>query len=154
MTKEFFMTLSGTFLKGATGALGLAVALAIACPAHAQATSSAKPSLFQRLDANHDGKVTLDEYKAYRDAIWKKYDAKGTGTVSKKTYVHGSKERTAAFARLDANGDGVLQKSEFDAETQQLFDKRDHGQKGYLTATDFGSRSAKSTKKKSAATHG
>jgi Ca2+-binding EF-hand superfamily protein len=153
MTKEFFMTLSGSFLKGAAGALGLAVALAIACPANAQAASSAKPSLFSRLDANHDGKVTSDEYKAYRDAIWKKYDPKGTGSVSKKAYIKGSKERAASFAHLDANGDGVIQKSEFDEETQRLFDKRDKNHQGYLTAADFGSRSAK-TKKKPAATHG
>jgi hypothetical protein len=141
------MTLSGTFLKGASGALGLAVALAFACPAHAQATSSAKPSLFQRLDANHDGKVTQDEYKAYRDTIWKKYDAKGTGSVSKKTYVAGGRDRTAAFARLDTNNDGVLQKSEFDAETQQLFDKRDRNHDGTLTADEFRApRTAKTQK--------
>lgn len=132
------MTLSGTFLKGASGALGLAVALAFACPAHAQATSSAKPSLFQRLDANHDGKITPDEYKAYRDAtVWKKYDPRGTGTVSKKTFVQGSRERATAFARLDANGDGVIQKSEFDEETQRLFERRDRNHDGVLTADEF-----------------
>jgi Ca2+-binding EF-hand superfamily protein len=132
------MTLSGTFLKGAAGALGLAVALAVASPAHAQATSSAKPSLFQRLDANHDGKVTQDEYMAYRDAtVWKKYDSRNTGSVSKKTYVQGSRERSTAFARLDANGDGVLQKSEFDEETRRLFEKRDRNHDGVLTADEF-----------------
>jgi Ca2+-binding EF-hand superfamily protein len=142
------MTVSGTFLKGASGALGLAVALAFACPAHAQATSSAKPSLFQRIDANHDGKVTADEYKAYRDAtVWKKYDPRGTGSVSRKTFVQGSKARGTEFARLDANNDGVLQKSEFDEETRRLFEKRDRNHDGVLTADEFRApRTARTTR--------
>ncbi len=132
------MTLSGTFLKGASGALGLAVALVFASPVHAQTSNAARPSLFQRIDANHDGKVTADEYKAYRDAtIWKKYDRRGTGSVNRKTFVQGSKARGNEFARLDSNHDGILQKSEFDEETRRLFDRRDRNHDGVLTADEF-----------------
>lgn len=132
------MTLSGTFLTGAVGAFSLAVALAFASPTHAQTTKTAPPSLFQRIDANHDGKVTADEYKAYRDStIWKKYDPRGTGSVSRRTFVQGSKARANEFSRLDLNHDGTLQKSEFDEETRRLFEQRDRNHDGVLTAGEF-----------------
>jgi Ca2+-binding EF-hand superfamily protein len=57
--------------------------------------------------------------------------------VSKKTYVQGSRERATAFARLDANNDGVIQKAEFDEETQRLFERRDRNHDGVLTPDEF-----------------
>ena len=63
---------------------------------------------FEEMDANKDGKVTLDEYKAAapKDAPAEKVEAR--------------------FKKIDANGDGVITKEEMDAATQKM---KEHGGK-------------------------
>jgi Ca2+-binding EF-hand superfamily protein len=48
-----------------------------------------KQSVFQRMDANGDGKVTADEYAALRKARFKNLDANGDGKVSKDEFQKG-----------------------------------------------------------------
>jgi len=58
---------------------------------------------FARLDANHDGVVTREEYDAARAAMKAKFQAR---------LMQRADER---FARLDTNHDGMLSKAEYDA---------------------------------------
>src|SRR5690242_13362076 len=114
--------------------------LAWASPARAELEAPAliKPtSQFHLLDTNKDGRVTFEEFKAYRDGvIWKIYDPFNTGQVSRRAFIRGQ-HSAVAFARLDVNGNKMLEKSEFDAETERLFDRRDTNGDGVLTANEF-----------------
>lgn len=66
------------------------------------------PPPFEKLDANADGKVSAEEFKAMapKDAPPEKIEAK--------------------FKKYDANGDGSVTKEEFDAARKHA---KDHGKK-------------------------
>jgi Ca2+-binding EF-hand superfamily protein len=121
--------------------MAAAALTALAPSAHAQSTKhpAERPtSLFHKLDANNDGKVTFEEYVSYRDTVvWTYYDPKGTGEISRKAYLAGTHARAIQFKHIDLNGDHILQKAEFDAETKRLFDRRDRNKDGILTADEF-----------------
>lgn len=135
------MPISRFLCTGAVSLVAAAALLALAPSAHAQAAKhpAERPtSLFHKLDANNDGKVTYDEYVSYRDTVvWAHYDPKGTGEISRKDYQAGSHARAVQFNRIDVNGDHIMQKAEFDAETKRLYDRRDRNKDGILTADEF-----------------
>ena len=136
------MSISHILRTGAAGALVAVAFFAFAPPTQAQSPKqhpAERPtSLFHKLDANNDGKVTYDEYVSYRDTVvWAHYDTKGTGEISRKDYQAGSHGRALEFNRIDVNGDHIMQKSEFDTETKRLFDRRDRNKDGILTANEF-----------------
>jgi hypothetical protein len=140
-TGEPSMTITRTFCKGAAGTIISAVLLALGPLAYAQSAAKSAPgptSLFHKLDANDDGKVTFDEYTAYRDnVIWKFYDPKNTGHVNRKGYTRGNHARAIEFTRMDTNHNNVLEKAEFDTETKRLYDHRDRNKDGILTPNEF-----------------
>lgn len=130
-----------TRLIGPFAAVMLAAAcLAWAPPARAEleAPGLTRPtSQFHLLDADKDGRVTFDEFAAYRDGvIWKIYDPLNTGQASRRAFIRGQ-HSAVAFARLDVNGNKMLEKSEFDVETRRLFESRDKNGDGVLTADEF-----------------
>lgn len=135
------MIVTRTFHQSACGALVVTVLLAFGPSAYAQSSagSASRPtSLFHKLDANNDGKVTFEEYVAYRDGvIWKLYDPNNTGKVSRRAYTQGSHTQAIDFRRMDANHNNILEKSEFDTETKRLFDRRDRRKDGILTVDEF-----------------
>ncbi|MEQ8934873.1 MAG: EF-hand domain-containing protein [Amphiplicatus sp.] len=72
-------------------------------------------AFFEAADANGDGAITKEEMKAHHEAKRAEREAKrfpdadGDGVVSKAEYDAKADER---FAKLDANGDGVLSEEE------------------------------------------
>lgn len=135
------MPISRLLCAGTTSFLAAAALVALSLPAQAQTAKhpAERPtSLFHKLDANNDGKVTYDEYVSYRDTVvWTHYDPKGTGEISRKDYQAGSHARAVQFNRIDVNGDHIMQKAEFDAETKRLYDRRDRNKDGILTPDEF-----------------
>ena len=89
-------------------ALVLVLGLIGACAAQAQMKGN-----FDDADANHDGHVTLQEYKDYVTARL----ATADGRVARK------------FKQLSPEDQS--------ARLQERFDKMDHGQKGYLDRKDW-----------------
>ncbi|MFA6241877.1 MAG: hypothetical protein WC655_13165 [Candidatus Hydrogenedentales bacterium] len=89
--------------QSTTLALSIIAALALVIPVHAedaakkQRKAGAKPSLFQRADANSDGKLTFEEVSAAAPKF--------------------TKER---FDKVDKNSDGVLTQEEMAAIRQQV----------------------------------
>lgn len=120
--------------------------------------------LIKRADANRDGKVSQVELARAIDASFVVLDANRDGVLSKseidnrkgayKAYrqqVKASKQsgqRLAGvvrmpkavgkhFAKVDANKDGVISKSEIAHVAGKVFKRRDHNGDGYISAEDF-----------------
>jgi Ca2+-binding EF-hand superfamily protein len=60
-------------------------------------------AMFDRIDANHDGVITLAEFDAYRSARLAEWQAKG------------GDRRDRAFAAMDTDQNGQVSKAEFDS---------------------------------------
>jgi hypothetical protein len=60
-------------------------------------------AMFDRIDANHDGSITLAEFDAYRAARLAEWQAKR------------GERRDKAFAAMDADQNGQVSKTEFDS---------------------------------------
>ena len=68
--------------------------------------------IFDRIDANHDGKITVAEEQAAHNAR-----AQAKGKVPAKANATAF---TGLFARADANKDGAVTRAEFDVVGNQL----------------------------------
>jgi hypothetical protein len=74
-----------------------------------------KAKLFEKLDADGDGKVTKEEFKKFADQI--KDRLKGKGKGDKLPELFGEK----MFEKMDKDGDGKVTKEEFEKfEPEQL----------------------------------
>ncbi|NBN62985.1 EF-hand domain-containing protein [Pannonibacter tanglangensis] len=83
--------------------------------------SRAATDRFTRADANTDGKVTLDEFRAFR-------------------LVEAEPMRIRAFQRLDRDGDGKVTREEFDTLSARLFARLDRDDDGTLAMVPMGPR--------------
>src|SRR5258706_3858248 len=84
---------------------------------------------FDKIDANHDGQLTVDEIQAaHREAAAKHFAAKDTDKDGKLSRAEVAKMPDAMFSRIDANHDGFLTPDELAAAHS------DHGEKGFLRA--------------------
>lgn len=104
-------------------------------------------ALFQRLDADGDGRVTQSEMTEARRAGFARADANGDGVLSA-SEIAARQERARRFARiaddgatgrlarLDADGDGALSFEEFDADTP-LFRLIDVDEDGAVSRAEF-----------------
>ena len=87
-----------------------------------------RPS-FEELDANKDGKITLDEMKKNLEIKmaehFKKMDQNGDGFISKEEHEQ-PKRQMPSYETMDSNGDGNVSKTEFD----EAMEKRKKEMKG------------------------
>lgn len=95
---------------------------------------------FAVLDTNHDGVLSKSEienrkatYKAYRLQV--KADRKAGQHVVRAIRMPKAIDRH--FAKIDANGDGVISKAELAHVAERVFERRDHNKDGYISAADF-----------------
>jgi Ca2+-binding EF-hand superfamily protein len=120
--------------------------------------------MIKRADTNRDGRISHAELANAISASFAVVDANGDGVLSQselknkkaayKSYrqeVKASRqsgERLAGvirmpravgkhFAEIDANGDGVISKSELTHVSERMFKRRDHNKDGYISAADF-----------------
>lgn len=94
---------------------------------------------FAVLDTNHDGVLSRsevenrrDSYKAYRMHI--KAERQAGQHVAGVIRLKGLSKH---FDKIDANGDGVISKSEILGAAEQQFKRRDRNGDGYISAADF-----------------
>ena len=86
---------------------------------------AARAARFAGIDANKDGALEVSELRAWRrtwpsrlrDARFKALDADSDGKIGADEFVAQRKE---AFARIDANKDGRVDKAEFDAAFEKM----------------------------------
>ena len=96
----------------------------------------------EQADANHDGKVTKQEYVDARAAQFSRMDRNGDGFIDDADAREGGNERgqraaKALRGRIDSNGDGKISKEEFVNAPTMLFDKFDANKDGVLDATEL-----------------
>jgi Ca2+-binding EF-hand superfamily protein len=88
---------------------------------------------FDKIDTNHDGKLTADEIQAaHREMAAKHFAAKDTDKDGKLSRAEVAKMPDALFARLDANHDGFLTPDEL------AQGHNGHGGKGFMRADTDG----------------
>ncbi len=91
---------------------------------------------FDRMDANGDGVVTAAEMDAQQAELIAAADANGDGGVSKeemRSYRKTKREEWRAQNNPDANGDGVVDRIEFQAAADKRFDRMDKDGDGVLS---------------------
>ena len=116
-----------------------AVLLLSSCVVLAQGREG--PAL-EQADADHDGKVTKQEYVDARAAQFSRMDRNGDGFIDDADSLAGGNERgqraaKALRSRIDSNGDGKISKEEFVNAPTMLFDKFDANKDGVLDATEL-----------------
>jgi len=147
MTYKTYIT---TALVAATG---LALAMPVLAQTAAPGAAAARAAIFDfaKLDANSDGKVTMEEITAARDAEAKALDANGDGKIDVAeltAYRMAAVEAQAKaqIAALDTDGDGALSAAELASRSivrmpvvipQAFFDRIDADADGAISQTEF-----------------
>jgi hypothetical protein len=116
-----------------------AVLLLSSCVVLAQGREGAP---LEQADANHDGKVTKQEYIDARAAQFARMDRNGDGFIDAADMREDANERgqraaAALRGRIDSNGDGKISKEEFVNAPTMVFDKFDANKDGVLDATEL-----------------
>jgi Ca2+-binding EF-hand superfamily protein len=110
---------------------------------------------FARLDADSDGKVTINEWKPKAEKRFLRLDDDQNGTVTTveidvwlKRSVDRRKERM--LSRLDQNKDGSITRDEVDAYIDALFNGADGDKDGGLTLAEIRETSSKRLRQRDA----
>lgn len=105
--------------------------------------AEAKQRFFDRIDTNHDGKISRAEYQAWVDGRFDKLDVNHDGVVdaseiaSSPVAAERVQKRAEHFVkRYDASGSGKVSKSDFETKEMARFDKLGAGADS-LTAEQF-----------------
>lgn len=119
-----------------------------AASAHAQ-FRPAPGQIFDTSDANSDGKITRDEFRAGRAKTFGKLDRNSDGFVDEKDTPRRLRarqqddERMAALRKeLDTDGDGRVSRAEFDNGPMPAFERADANNDGELDADEIAAAKA------------
>lgn len=93
---------------------------------------------FDRMDVNHDGKLTPDELRPMRPMAPPPPRADGAMPPPPPPPHGGAGPggENRMFARLDTNGDGAIDRSEFRAQAARRFDRVDANRDGTIDAAE------------------
>lgn len=92
---------------------------------------------FDAVDANHDGQISQTERAQMFAARQAKRQAQGKGQGKGQAKMQGKRQGKQGFKGPDANGDGVLTRSEALAAAQQRFQRMDTDKNGVVSATEL-----------------
>jgi hypothetical protein len=124
----------------AAAAIGMAFSAVAGTPDPAVADTRAnrraemKQRFFDQIDANHDGRMSRDEYRAWVDSRFDRLDANRDGTVDANEIANSpqARERVQKRAqrfvkRFDASGSGKVSQADFEAKAMARFDRLANG---------------------------
>lgn len=129
-----------------------ALALGVAPTAHAQmggGGGGAEHGIMATADANKDGLVSRDEYRASRSMKFARLDRNGDGAVSKDDYARLADKRPDMARQLDmliteadTNKDGKVTQAEYDAMPMPMFKRADTNGDGNVNKTEMAAAQA------------
>lgn len=96
--------------------------------------------MWEELDANGDGLITLSEMDARHREMFSAADANGDGAISKdemKAHMRETHAGMRAKMMGDENGDGVVTRAEFDKHSSERFGELDRNGDGEISAEEF-----------------
>jgi Ca2+-binding EF-hand superfamily protein len=124
--------------------LFIAAALLTASSAALAQSRPNMEALFEQADANHDGKVSKDEFLAARAAQFSSFDRNGDGFIDEQDFPKRLMSMSQAHARFaemlkqfDTNNDGRISREEFAQGPTPIFDLADTDHDGVLNAQEL-----------------
>lgn len=116
--------------------------------AAAQAPGGGRMGMLEQADTNHDGTITRAEFDAARAAYFTQLDANHDGKLQASEQPHWGPPGGAPPAggappgghdgmRGDANGDGVVTRAEYDAQSAHMFDRLDADHNGSISQAEI-----------------
>ena len=115
-----------------------------ASPDVQQKVANFKQKKFDRIDTNHDGVITQDEYVAAAAALYNKIDVNGTGEITADQIASSPRavkreQRVAAHEvkKMDTDGDGSVSRDEFVTAAKTRFSKLDKNGDGFIDADEM-----------------
>jgi|GEM_PF-6207756 len=98
-------------------------------------------SLLRMFDADHDGKVSLQEFMAWRENQFEQFDANRDGKLSREELRAGTNRFARILERnfdlIDTNRDQLLSREEFRQASRRRFLIMDTNRDGYLTQEEL-----------------
>jgi len=88
---------------------------------------------FAQMDTDHDGRITVGEMRAYREALHDRMVASGRDVP---VPPPGGRKHDGMGRRMDPNGDGSVTREEFEARALKRFDRMDANHDGTIDATE------------------
>lgn len=89
---------------------------------------------FNKMDINHDGKVSKDEFIVYEKTIFIEMNTKGDDVLTADEVSEGCK---SYFICLDKNQDNMVTAQEFNTQLEQVFSQIDVNKNNYITKTEY-----------------
>ncbi|MEM8772618.1 MAG: hypothetical protein AAGD92_13310 [Pseudomonadota bacterium] len=91
---------------------------------------------FDRLDLNGDGEVTVDELNENQAILLQEADANADGAITReemRAFRKAKREQLRAERNPDKNGDGVIDRLEFDQAADERFKRMDKNGDGVIS---------------------
>lgn len=121
-------------------AIGTALSAVAAAPDPAAADArvnrraQVKQRLFDRIDLDHNGRISRDEYRAWIDSRFERLDANRDGTVDADEIANSPQARERVHRRaerfvqrFDASGSGKVSRADFEGKAMARFDRLANG---------------------------
>ncbi len=114
-------------------------------PVLAEGSGGPGERMLPRHDLNRDGAITLSEAGAVQTVRFLRWDSDGDGVITEDEMLAAAQARIARriakkFARMDRNGDGRVERAEFDGHGAARFARLDTDGDGRVTPEEIRAR--------------